>query len=128
MMLWLTMSMFYAETTWAAEVGVAPTEAVQEPELIPLGKYKITHYCPCRSCSGKWGYQTESGARCEEGLTVAVDKRVVPLGTELYIEGYGFRVAQDTGVRGEWIDVFYEDHTLCKKLGVKYKQVYIVKR
>jgi hypothetical protein len=42
---------------------------------------------------------------------VAVDPNVIPLGTRLYVPGYGVAVAADTGggVRGRMIDLGYED-------------------
>ena len=50
---------------------------------------------------------TASGMRVQHGI-VAVDPRVIPLGTPLFIEGYGFAVAADTGsaIRGYKIDLF----------------------
>ena len=50
---------------------------------------------------------TASGRRVEHGI-VAVDPRVIPLGTRLYVEGYGFALAADTGsaIRGYKIDLF----------------------
>jgi len=53
---------------------------------------------------------TASGQRLTKGL-VAVDRRYIPLGTRLYIPGYGFAVAADTGggVKGRFIDLGYDD-------------------
>lgn len=88
------------------------------------GTYTITYYCPCRRCSGKWGRQTASGTICKEGRTVAVDRRVIPLGTRIMIDGHEY-IAEDTGVRGNWIDVFMESHSECLRNGMKKKEVYI---
>lgn len=53
-----------------------------------------------RTATGIWPYR---------GI-VAVDPRVIPLGTKLYVEGYGYAVAQDTGglIKGNRIDVFLD--------------------
>ena len=55
------------------------------------------------------GYRTATGVWPRVGLTVAVDPRVIPLGSFLHIDGLaGTRIAQDTGgdVVGAHVDVF----------------------
>ena len=51
--------------------------------------------------------------------TVAVDRRVIPFGTKLYIEGYGFAIAEDTGgaIKGNKIDVFFNTNAECMNWG-----------
>jgi 3D (Asp-Asp-Asp) domain-containing protein len=53
---------------------------------------------------------TRSGAPLTKGI-VAVDPNVIPLGTRLYIPGYGFAVAGDTGggIIGDMVDLGYPD-------------------
>lgn len=59
--------------------------------------------------------RTATGTLAKKG-TVAVDPRVIPLGTRLYIacpgakEDYGYAVAEDTGgaIKGDLIDLYYE--------------------
>ncbi len=60
--------------------------------------------------------------------TVAVDPQVIPLGTKLYIEGYGYGVAQDTGgmIKGNSIDLFFESRAQALKWGRKSVKVYIM--
>ena len=67
-----------------------------------LGTYKITAYCGCRSCSGKWGNRTASGRRAKQGRTISVDRRKIKLGTKVRINGKTY-VAEDIGggVRGK---------------------------
>jgi 3D (Asp-Asp-Asp) domain-containing protein len=54
---------------------------------------------------------TFSGAKVKEGQTIAVDPKVIPMGWWVYIEGIGFRKAEDTGsaIKGKKIDVYYDD-------------------
>ena len=75
---------------------------------------------------------TANGRCATAGRTVAVDPSVIPLGSELLIEGLGVRKAEDTGgwIRGHHIDVYYgeemtyrramgmsrEDRRVCRKL------------
>jgi 3D (Asp-Asp-Asp) domain-containing protein len=77
---------------------------------------------------------TASGAkvtRDPDGYsTVAVDPRVIPLGTKLYIEGYGYAIAADTGggVRGKIIDLYFDPGTAeFRRWYTHYVNVYVVK-
>ena len=112
----------------AADIHVGPsTPSNPVPEEVweSLGMYKITFYCACRQCSGKWGHRTSSGATCQEGVTAAC--AILPEWAQVRIDGFGDRVIQDTGagVRGRHIDIFYENHQLCSDLGIQYKEVWI---
>ena len=57
-----------------------------------------------------WYGITASGKRLKKGL-VAIDRSLIPFGTMMYVPGYGFAEAADTGggVKGRWIDLGYED-------------------
>lgn len=95
-----------------------------------LGVYKITHYCACKKCCGPNAQGiTASGKRVEENKTIAVDPKVIALGSQVYIEGYGYMEAQDTGsaIKGNIIDVYVADHQEALNLGVVYKDVYLMK-
>lgn len=64
------------------------------------------------------GNLTATGVPPRVGL-VAVDPRVIPLGTRMWIDGYGFAVAADTGgdIRGRRIDVFMNTWRQCMQWG-----------
>ena len=80
-----------------------------------IGDYKLTGYCPCYSCSEGYGSNTASGVRAKEGITVAADRRKIPLGTKIYIEGVGERIVQDVGgaIKGNKLDIYVENHSDC---------------
>jgi len=65
---------------------------------------------------------------CRVGA-IAVDPTVIPLGTKLYVEGYGFATAEDTGsmIKGNTIDVYFDSEAECYAWGIKYPKVYILK-
>jgi 3D (Asp-Asp-Asp) domain-containing protein len=73
------------------------------------------------------GHRTCTGTYPEVG-TIAVDPRVIPLGTKLYVDGYGFGTAQDTGgaIKGNIIDLFMETNQECIKWGNRKVTVYII--
>lgn len=74
------------------------------------------------------GNKTATGVYPKRGI-VAVDPKVIPLGTKLYIEGYGYAVAADTGgvIKGKIIDVFLPTEKECYKWGRKKVKVTICK-
>lgn len=61
--------------------------------------------------------------------TIAVDPSLIPYGTKLYVENYGFAIAADTGtaIKGEKIDVYFNTLDEAKRWAVKYVNVYILK-
>ena len=93
-----------------------------------LGNFKITHYCICTKCSGKWGSATAWGGQVTPGYTIAVDPKVIPKLSTVYIDGYGVRFAEDCGgaIKGNKIDVAVSSHSEALKLGVTYKDVWII--
>ena len=94
-----------------------------------LGSYKLTFYCPCEICNGALGVgQTASGAAPAEGRTIAVDSSIIPLGSRVYIEGYGTFIAEDTGsaIKNNKIDIFVSTHSRAEELGVQYANVYLL--
>lgn len=103
------------------------TSSLSGRTLRPLGNYRLTAYCPCRSCSSNWGRRTSSGATAAAGHTVAVDTRVIPMGSKLLINGTIY-TAEDIGsaVKGNHIDIFYETHSQAKQFGVRSAEVYLV--
>lgn len=93
-----------------------------------IGQHKLTFYCNCSRCCGRYaGGPTASGRMPERYRTAAVNTSEIPLNSTIYIDGFGFRVADDTGVPAGTIDIFIPDHDLCLKYGVRYREVWIVK-
>ena len=79
---------------------------------------------------GGVGYRTATGTPVKRGV-VAVDKKVIPLGTRMYIvtnDGivYGLATAEDTGVRGNVIDLYHDTYRQCIEFGRRSCTVYIL--
>ena len=91
-----------------------------------IGTFKITHYCPCSICNGGWGAYTAWAGKLTPGRSIGVNPNIIPKLTWVYIEGYGYRRAEDTGGGiGEYhIDVAVPDHATAMALGTVYRDVY----
>ena len=118
----------------ATDSTAAPAEEIFFAERIPeghwvdLGIFRTTGYCNCRKCAGRWaGGKTASGVYPVEGETIAVDRSVIPLGSMVMVDGRIYW-AQDTGVRGKHIDVYYDSHSVAWNHGVKRQHVFVWRR
>lgn len=121
------------EEVYREETG---RETVKEPvdEIIlksTVGTIKGREYSrkfTVKAYSYTGGGRTASGLPAAEGR-IAVDPSVIPLGTEVYVEGYGFATAADTGgnIKGNTIDVYYNTLGECTNWGCRYITVYILK-
>lgn len=72
------------------------------------------------------GGRTAMGTRARVG-EIAVDPRVIPLGSKVYIEGVGARIAEDTGgnIKGNTIDIYMNSVAECRKWGARTVTIYI---
>ena len=97
----------------------------------PLGKFRLTAYCPCMKCCGKTDGITSTGTTAAEGRTVAVDPRVIPYGatvTIYFADGTSHTyTAEDCGgaIKANRIDVFFDDHETARAFGVQSAMVYV---
>jgi len=98
-----------------AEGGVTPQQAAvratghvipADLPKPPLGRFKLTAYSGPQL--GQAQPITATGTTARVGRTVAVDPKIIPLGSRIYIEGLGERIAEDIGggVKGHHIDVY----------------------
>lgn len=74
-----------------------------------------------------WYNKTASGMPTFVGM-VAVDRNVIPLGTVLYVDGYGIAIAGDVGgaIDGNDIDLYFNSISQVKQFGRQNKTVYIL--
>lgn len=102
----------------------------EEYKFVYLGNFKITHYCTEKyeHICGNGDNRTATGTTVTPGTTIAVDPSVIPYGSKVYIDGYGWRSAQDCGgaVQGEHIDMAVSSHGEAMNLGVRNKGVWLL--
>ncbi|HWO95981.1 MAG TPA: LysM peptidoglycan-binding domain-containing protein [Bacillus sp. (in: firmicutes)] len=102
-----------------------------QPAEQPAGK-EITmtataYTANCEGCSGI----TATGINLKENpdaKVISVDPSVIPLGSKVYVEGYGYATAGDTGsaIKGNKIDIFFPSHEQAVQWGVKTVSVKVV--
>lgn len=117
-------SLGQTEAVVSAEADTAETD---EPEMIYLGTFKISHYAPGTESNGVWGNATAWAGSINPGTTIAVDPDVIEPLSWVYIEGYGYRRAEDCGgaIKGNKIDVAVASYAEAMRLGVVYQDVYL---
>lgn len=101
---------------------------LKRPELVSLGTFKLTAYCPCHICSEGWGKHTSSGAIATAGRTIGVNRDVIKENSVVVINGHEY-VAEDTGSAMRenpyLIDIYMDTHEQALEFGVQYAEVFI---
>ena len=104
--------------------------STESPEMISMGTFKITAYCSCRKCCGKWAdnrrdgiVRGASGQQLIPDYSIAIDPSIIPYGNEVYINGRKY-VAHDCGVKGNSIDLYMDNHQKALEWGVQYIEVF----
>ena len=112
---------------------------VPEIKKESLGEFKLTAYCSCEKCCGKWALNRpkdengkdivygSTGAILVAGTSIAVDPSVIPYGSQVEINGHTY-IAQDTGgaIKGNRIDVYFDNHQDALNFGVQYAEVFLI--
>ena len=122
-------------------LNTEPTKIIHEEpsEPISLGIFKLTAYCSCVKCCGRWALNRPidengneivygaTGERLIAGVSIAVDPNVIPYNTEVIINGHVYK-AQDCGgaINGNEIDIYFDNHQEALDFGVQYSEVFIV--
>ncbi|WP_201714966.1 3D domain-containing protein [Rossellomorea arthrocnemi] len=120
-----------AEVAPEAEAPAAETaqaEPAAKEEAVKEITVEATAYtADCEGCSGT----TATGMNLKENpdaKVIAVDPDVIPLGSKVYVEGYGYATAEDTGgaIQGNRIDVFIPSKDQAVDFGRKTVNVKIL--
>ncbi|MGE7696764.1 3D domain-containing protein [Lysinibacillus sp. NPDC094177] len=118
-----------ATTSSKKKVATSSTNSMSAPanagKTLTMRATAYTAYCA--GCSGITANGTD--IRSNPNLKViAVDPRVIPLGSRVWVEGYGEAIAADTGgaIKGNKIDVFIPTEGQARQWGVKHVTVKIL--
>ncbi len=110
-------------------------KGTKEPEpVVPTIQTSAGNFAIAKEFSMRATAYTATGNRTASGMmaavgVVAVDPKVIPLGSKLYIEGYGYAIAGDTGgaIKNNRIDLYFNTERECVNYGVKNNvKVYVL--
>ena len=131
------------DTTQIINSTVSTTEEtiVETEPPIEWLEFRVTAYCPCEKCCGKWAtlrpkdengqpiVYGATGIVLQSGVSVAADTSVYPMGTVLEIQGFGKFIVQDRGgsIKGNRIDIYFDNHDEAVDFGVQTIKVRVIK-
>ena len=112
----------------ASEPASAPTEPTNsEPAGKEITVEATAYTAECEGCIGitKTGVDLNANP---DAKVIAVDPSIIPLGSKVYVEGYGYATAEDTGgaIKGNRIDVFVPEQNDALQWGRKDVKVTII--
>ena len=113
-----------AQATAQATAQAAMTQPVGQTFIMESTAYSSD---PADALGG--GTVTATGQNLlTNPMAVAVDPNVIPLGTRLYVEGYGEAIASDTGgaIKGNIVDVHFSTYEQCIQWGRRQVKVTIL--
>lgn len=111
---WAKLNNGFVSTEWISDSN--PLDEMQY-----MGEWHITAYAYT-------GSPCANGEYPETGRTVACNS--LPFGTQVYIDGVGFRTVTDRGpdsMGSEWIDLYLGDYAECVQWGSQYRKVWVMK-
>ena len=128
-------TMYYGSTVSRGSINRGEKGTLEYSSVITCNAtaYDLS-YASCGKNPGDRGYGiTASGMRAQRGV-IAVDPRVIPLGTKLYVESmdsypdYGYAIAGDTGgaIKGNRVDLFMDSYSEAMGFGRRQVKVYIL--
>lgn len=112
----------------ASQEASKSEETNQSPEGKTISVSATAYTAKCNGCSGVTSTGVDLNAN-PNAKVIAVDPSVIPLGSEVYVEGYGYATAADTGgaIKGNKIDVHVPTTGEANNWGVRSVNVTIVK-
>ncbi len=117
------------DSVW--ELGVVP--ASRPTKYSRVERFQATAYDASPADNGIWAGMTSTGMPLVYGV-IAVDPRVIPYGTKMYIESvdgqyvYGYAIAGDCGgaIKGKKVDLFFPNRSTCYQFGRRDVNIYFL--
>jgi len=111
----------------ASSSAAVKKKSVKKQAVTTMTVNASAYTLSCKKCSGV----TATGFNLKKhpnAKIISVDPRVIKLGTKVYVEGYGYAIAADTGgaIKGKMIDVYYPSKSKCIQWGRKNVKIHIL--
>ncbi|MGE7781605.1 LysM peptidoglycan-binding domain-containing protein [Peribacillus sp. NPDC097264] len=102
------------------EKNVSQNESNQDNVAKEMTVRATAYTADCQGCSGVTATGVDLKANPNQKV-ISVDPSVIPLGTKVYVEGYGYATAADTGsaIKGNKVDIFIPNKEDALNWGVK---------
>lgn len=115
------------EATSQKQVDSPEKEVNKEDDSITYQMEATAYTANCNGCSGVTATGIDLNANPNQKV-VAVDPNVIPLGTKVYVEGYGEAIAGDTGgaINGQKIDLYMQSQSDAQNFGRKTVKVTVL--
>ncbi|WP_461673201.1 3D domain-containing protein [Priestia megaterium] len=116
-----------AQAEQAQKEQQQPTESSQQASGKSMTVEATAYTANCAGCSGTTATGVDLKANPNQKV-IAVDPSVIPLGSKVYVEGYGEAVAADTGgaIKGNRIDVFVPSEGDAQQFGRKSVKITVM--
>ena len=123
--------MLKQQTEKYTELMIEQQPDIQDFPNRKLGRFTLSWYSPKEL--GKTSpsqLRTSTGTTPKEGRTIAVDPKLIPYGSIVYIQDYGYYIAEDCGgdIKSNRIDIFTASHENAIQQGRKVANVWILER
>ncbi|MEK4424784.1 3D domain-containing protein [Solibacillus sp. FSL K6-1523] len=126
----LSLALILVSTALLGQTTSAATEEkLEDYEVVKTLNVEASAFTAnCSGCGGKTAYGIDLKKNPDIKL-IAVDPKVIPLGTKVWVEGYGIAIAGDTGgsIKGNKIDIFVKTKTIAYNWGRKKVEIKILK-
>ena len=101
---------------------------IQEFPNRKMGRFSLTWYSPKELGKPANKLRTATGVQPKENRTIAVDPSVIPYGSIVYIQDYGYYIAEDCGgdIKDNRIDIYTNSHEYAIQQGKKVANVWIL--
>ena len=121
--------MLKQQTEKYTELMIEQQPNIQDFPNRKLGRFTLSWYSPKEL--GKTSpsqLRTSTGTTPKEGRTIAVDPKLIPYGSIVYIQDYGYFIAEDCGgdIKSNRIDIFTASHENAIQQGKKVANVWIL--